>query len=65
MLVLGTALPRAFAQAPRDPFEAMSVQRSAAPTPAPEFVFRTTEGREARLAELRGKVVLLGFFSTA
>ena len=63
MLVLVAALPAALAQA-GDPFEAMSVQRPAKPVAAPEFVFRTGDGREARLAELRGKVILLGFFST-
>jgi cytochrome oxidase Cu insertion factor (SCO1/SenC/PrrC family) len=48
----------------KDPFEAMSVQRPADPVAAPDLVFITAEGREARLGELRGKVVLLGFFTT-
>ena len=51
-------------QGARDPFEAMSVQRPAEPVPAPDLVFLTAEGREARLGELRGKVVLLGFFTS-
>lgn len=48
----------------KDPFEAMSVQRLAEPVAAPDLAFLTAEGREARLGELRGKVVLLGFFTT-
>jgi hypothetical protein len=42
----------------------MSVQRPAEPVGAPHLVFLTAEGREARLGEFRGKVVLLGFFTT-
>jgi hypothetical protein len=52
------------AREPEDPFEAMSVQRPAETIAPPDLVFLTTEGREARLGELRGKVVLLGFFTT-
>lgn len=48
----------------KDPFEAMAVQRPAAPSPAPELVFTALDGREARLSDLRGKVIVLGFFTT-
>ncbi len=64
ILVLAPAPSTALGQAARDPFEAMSVQRLAEPVAAPELAFLTAEGREARLGELRGKVVLLGFFTT-
>lgn len=48
----------------QDPFAAMRVSRPPALTPSPEFAFRTLTGDEVRLSSLRGKVVLLGFFST-
>ena len=64
VLALAAVPPTALGQAARDPFEAMSVQRPAEPAPAPDVVFHTAEGREALLSELRGKVVLLGFFTT-
>ena len=64
ILMLVAAPSTAVGQGVRDPFEAMSVQRLAAPVAAPELAFLTAEGREARLGELRGKVVLLGFFTT-
>lgn len=51
-------------QEARDPFAAMSVHQPAQPVAAPELVFVTAEGREARLSTLRGSVVLLGFFTT-
>ena len=47
-----------------DPLEAMNVLRPAAPAPAPDVVFRSLDGHEARLRDLRGKPVLLGFFTT-
>jgi CRISPR/Cas system-associated protein Cas7 (RAMP superfamily) len=52
------------AAANRDPFDAMVVDRVAEPAPAPGVVFRTLDGREARVDGLRGKLVLLGFFTT-
>lgn len=48
----------------RDPFEAIGVDRVVGPVPAPDLAFRSLDGREVRLGDLRGKVVLLGFFST-
>ena len=48
----------------RDPFEALGVLRPAEPIAAPDFPFRSLDGREARLDQLRGKVVLVGFFTT-
>lgn len=60
-IALVVTSPRAEA---KEPFEAMLVQRLAEPVAAPDLVFLTAEGRPARLGELRGKVVLLGFFTT-
>ena len=52
------------AAANRDPFDAMVVDRVAKPAPAPGVVFRTLDGREARVGDFRGKLMLLGFFTT-
>lgn len=52
-------------QTGKDPFDAMGVHRPVEPGPAPELVFRSLDGGEARLHDLRGKVVLLGFFTTS
>lgn len=62
-LVLAAPPSTAVGEPARDPFDAMSVHRPAEPVAAPDLVFVTAEGREARLGELRGKVVLLGFFT--
>jgi cytochrome oxidase Cu insertion factor (SCO1/SenC/PrrC family) len=48
-----------------DPFEAMEVDRTGLPVPAPDLAFRSIDGREVRLRDLRGRVVLLGFFTTS
>jgi cytochrome oxidase Cu insertion factor (SCO1/SenC/PrrC family) len=48
-----------------DPFAAMGVDRTGLPVPAPDIAFRSLEGREVRLRDLRGRVVLLGFFTTS
>lgn len=48
----------------KDPFDAMAVHRPAEPFAAPELVFTSLDGHEVRLSGLRGKVVVLGFFTT-
>ena len=48
----------------RDPFEAMQALRVVNPLPAPDIAFRTLDGRPARLSQLRGRPVLLTFFTT-
>jgi len=58
------ALTTATSADAQDPFGAMAALRVAPPTPAPDVLFRTLDGREVRLRELRGKSVLLGFFTT-
>lgn len=47
-----------------DPLETMDGLHPAAPSPAPDVVFTTLEGREVRVQDLRGQPVLLGFFTT-
>ena len=47
-----------------DPLEAMGVLRPAAPEPPPDIAFTTMDGREVRIRGLRGKPILLGFFTT-
>ncbi len=47
-----------------DPLAAMGGLRPAAPEPAPDLAFTTLDGREVRVRDLRGKPVLLGFFTT-
>lgn len=47
-----------------DPFVTMRVLRPSAPESAPDVVFTTLAGVEARVRDLSGKPVLLGFFTT-
>ena len=62
-VVLAALAGRASAGAAKDPFEAMNVERPAQPLAAPDVRFASMEAREVTLAALRGKVVLLGFFT--
>lgn len=55
----------ASAQVAKDPFDAMTVHRPVEPFPAPDLAFRSLDGREVRLRDFRGKVVVLGFFTTS
>jgi cytochrome oxidase Cu insertion factor (SCO1/SenC/PrrC family) len=48
----------------RDPFAHMQALRLVTPVPAPDVAFRALDGRPARLSELRGRPVLLTFFTT-
>jgi len=64
-LLLVAAVPLiAQAGGSKDPFDALGVHRPAEPFPAPDLMFRALDGREARLRDVRGKIVLLGFFAT-
>lgn len=47
-----------------DPLAAMGGLRPTAPEAAPDLAFTTLDGREVRVRDLRGKPVLLGFFTT-
>ena len=47
-----------------DQLEAMGGLRPATRVASPDVAFATLDGREARVGSLRGKAVLLGFFTT-
>ena len=64
LLMLGLASV-ASAIVTQDPFDAMVVHRPAEPVPVPDVTFRSLEGREVRVRDLRGRAVLLGFFTTS
>jgi cytochrome c biogenesis protein CcmG, thiol:disulfide interchange protein DsbE len=57
------ALGLAFAATAPD-FSALQVQPYEPPKPAPEFALSDLDGTMVRLAELRGRVVLLFFWAT-
>jgi cytochrome oxidase Cu insertion factor (SCO1/SenC/PrrC family) len=65
VLSLLVAVGVAPARSAGDPFEAMGVDRTGLPVQAPDLAFRSLEGRGVRLREMRGRVVLLGFFATS
>lgn len=47
-----------------DPFVAMNALRAAPPSPAPDVAFQALDGRVAHLGDLRGRPVVLTFFTT-
>jgi cytochrome c biogenesis protein CcmG, thiol:disulfide interchange protein DsbE len=61
-VLVALLLPLAAAAAPD--FAAVNVQRYEPPKPAPEFALPDLEGRQVRLADFRGKVVLLFYWAT-
>jgi hypothetical protein len=64
LLVSGPLLAHT-ASAAEDPFAALRVERLADPKPMPELALPGLDGRIVKLPqELRGKVVLLSFFTT-
>ena len=62
LLVLALLLPMAAAAAPD--FASLDIQRYEQPKPAPAFALPDLAGRQVRLADLRGKVVLLFYWAT-
>lgn len=50
--------------AAEDPFAAMAVQRPPKADPAPGLALPDLDGRTVHLKDLRGRAVLLGFFTT-
>lgn len=61
-LTLGLSGP---AQGAEDPFVTLAIQRPANPGLAPDLTLASLEGDTVRLQDFRGKMVLLGFFSTS
>ena len=61
-LLVVTLVPMAATAAPD--FAAVDIQRYEPPKPAPEFSLPDLEGRQVRLADYRGKVVLLFYWAT-
>ena len=64
LVLLASAWAAAPAAGASDPFQAMQALRPPAPVPAPDVVFRTLDGRVARTGDLRGRPVVLTFFTT-
>jgi cytochrome oxidase Cu insertion factor (SCO1/SenC/PrrC family) len=62
LLVLALLLPLAAAAAPD--FASLDMQPYEPPKPAPAFALPDLEGRQVRLVDLRGKVVLLFYWAT-
>ena len=52
-------------QAAEDPFASMAVQRPVQVSATPDLALPTLEGMTVNIKDFRGKVVLLGFFTTA
>ena len=63
LLVIGAPFG-ATAGGAKHPFDAMAVHRPAEPFAAPELILTSLDGGEVRLSALRGKVIVLGFFTT-
>ena len=63
LVVVALALVPLAAAAVPD-FAALDIQRYQPPKPAPEFALPDLNGRQVRLADLRGKVVLLFYWAT-
>ena len=54
----------AAAMAAEEPFAAMRARPAVPPAAAPDVVLQGLNGSPLRLAQLRGKAVILGFFVT-
>ena len=63
-VVVAALLAAAAAAAAPPDYASMQVQRLEPPKPAPAFELPDLAGRTERLADLRGKVVMLFFWAT-
>ncbi len=63
-IVMGVVATMVPAGAQPDLFIAMNALRVTAPASAPDVAFQTLDGRPVQLATLRGRPVLLTFFTT-
>ncbi len=61
VLTLGSTAP---ASAAEDLFAALGAERLGTPRAAPDLALPSLDGGMVRLKDLRGKAVLLGFFTT-
>ncbi len=61
VLTLGSTAPASTAE---DPFATLGAERLVTPRAAPDLALPSLEGGAIRLKDLRGKVVLLSFFTT-
>ena len=61
VLTLGSTAP---ASAAEDLFSALGAERLVTPRAAPDLALPSLDGGMVRLKDLRGKAVLLGFFTT-
>lgn len=65
LVVAGAAVASAAAEAGTEAlYSELGIDRLARPKSAPQLALPDLTGRTVRLADLRGRVVLLGFFTT-
>jgi len=64
VVVLAVMATRSPVRAQSDPFVAMNALRVMPPVAAPDVTFQELDGRPVRLGALRGRPLLLTFFTT-